>query len=75
MIAFAVDTEQISIIVIFYRGQDYETILHVESDDGPGNPQKYRHHICRTLGIHAETRPFEAGDGLGLGRYDFAVLE
>lgn len=35
VIAFAVDIEQISIIGIFYGGQDYETILQVESDDGP----------------------------------------
>lgn len=35
VIAFNVDAEQISIIGIFYGGQDYETILQVESDDGP----------------------------------------
>ncbi len=35
VIAFSVDNERISIIGIFYGGQDYETILQVESDDGP----------------------------------------
>lgn len=35
VIAFSVDTEQLSIIGIFCVGQDDETILHVESDDGP----------------------------------------
>ncbi len=35
VIAFAVDTEQIAIIGIFYGGQDYETILQAESEDGP----------------------------------------
>ena len=35
VIAFSVDTEQISNIGIFYGGQDYETILQVDSVDGP----------------------------------------
>jgi toxin ParE1/3/4 len=33
VIAFDVDTDRVSIIGIFYGGQDYETILQDESDD------------------------------------------
>ena len=33
VIAFAVDAEQVSIIGVFYGGQDYETILEDESGD------------------------------------------
>lgn len=36
VIAFAVDSEQVSIIGIFYGGQDYETILQEDSDINPG---------------------------------------
>lgn len=35
VIAFSVDLEQVSIIGIFYGGQDYKTILQVDSNDGP----------------------------------------
>ena len=35
VIAFNVDSEQVSIIGIFYGGQNYETILQVDSDEGP----------------------------------------
>jgi plasmid stabilization system protein ParE len=35
VIAFSVDAEQVSIIGVFYGGQDYETILQVDSDDSP----------------------------------------
>lgn len=38
VIAFAVDTEQVSIVGVFYGGQDYETILHDDAEDGPGGP-------------------------------------
>ncbi len=34
VIAFAVDTEQVSIIGVFYGGQDYETLLQDEPDSG-----------------------------------------
>lgn len=34
VIAFDVDAELVSIIGIFYGGQDYETILQDEPDDG-----------------------------------------
>jgi plasmid stabilization system protein ParE len=34
VIAFAVDVEQVFIIAIFYGGQDYETILQDDSEDG-----------------------------------------
>jgi len=34
-IAFTVDAEHVAIIGVFYGGQDYETILQVDSDDGP----------------------------------------
>jgi plasmid stabilization system protein ParE len=37
VIAFAVDAEQVSILGIFYGGQDYETILQDESEDGPAH--------------------------------------
>lgn len=33
VIAFDVDAEQVSIIGVFYGGQDYETILQDNSDD------------------------------------------
>ncbi len=33
VIAFAVDAEMVSIIGIFYGGQDYETVLQDESED------------------------------------------
>jgi plasmid stabilization system protein ParE len=33
VIAFDIDAEMVSIIGIFYGGQDYETILHDETDD------------------------------------------
>jgi plasmid stabilization system protein ParE len=35
VIAFSVDTEQVSIIGIFYGGQDYESILHTDAEDEP----------------------------------------
>lgn len=35
VIAFSVDTEQISVLGIYYGGQDYESILQADSDDGP----------------------------------------
>ena len=35
VIAFHVDAEQLSIIGVFYGGQDYETILQADSEDGP----------------------------------------
>jgi len=34
VIAFEVGTGRVSIIGIFYGGQDYEAILHDETDDG-----------------------------------------
>jgi toxin ParE1/3/4 len=34
VIAFDVDSENVSIIGIFYVGQDYETILQDDSEDG-----------------------------------------
>lgn len=38
MIAFDVDAERVSIIGVFYGGQDYETVLHADSDDEYDNP-------------------------------------
>jgi plasmid stabilization system protein ParE len=35
VIAFDVDAEQVSIVGVFYGGQDYETILQDDSADGP----------------------------------------
>ena len=35
VIAFAVDTDVVSIVGIFYGGQDYQTILSVWDDSGP----------------------------------------
>lgn len=35
VIAFNVDAEQVSIIGIFYGGQNYETILQIDSDEVP----------------------------------------
>jgi plasmid stabilization system protein ParE len=35
VIAFDVDAEQVSIIGVFYGGQDYETILQDDSEGGP----------------------------------------
>jgi toxin ParE1/3/4 len=37
VIAFAVDSEQVSIIGVFYGGQDYESILQDDTDDGPAH--------------------------------------
>ncbi|OIQ77075.1 plasmid stabilization system protein [mine drainage metagenome] len=37
VIAFDVDAEQVSIIGVFYGGQDYESILQDDSEDGPEN--------------------------------------
>ena len=34
VIAFHVDTEVVSIIGVFYGGQDYETLLHGDPEDG-----------------------------------------
>ena len=34
VIAFAVNAEQVSIIGMFYGGQDYETILQDDTEDG-----------------------------------------
>lgn len=34
VIAYAVDNDLVSIIGIFYGGQDYETFLHSDSDNG-----------------------------------------
>ncbi len=36
VIAFDVDAEQVSIIGVFYGGQDYETILQDDFDDSTG---------------------------------------
>lgn len=33
MIAFDVDAEQVSVIGIFYGGQDYERVLQDDTDD------------------------------------------
>jgi toxin ParE1/3/4 len=33
LIAFHVDAEQVSVIGIFYAGQDYETVLLDDTDD------------------------------------------
>lgn len=38
VIAFDVDAEVVSILGIFYGGQDYETILQDEPDDAGGEP-------------------------------------
>lgn len=38
VIAFDVDAERVSIIGVFYGGQDYETVLHADSDDEYDNP-------------------------------------
>jgi plasmid stabilization system protein ParE len=35
VIAFAVDAQQVSIIGVFYGGQDYESILQDDIEDGP----------------------------------------
>ena len=35
VIAFDIDAEQVSIIGVFYGGQDYETILQDNSEDDP----------------------------------------
>lgn len=35
VIAFDVDAEKVSIIGVFYGGQDYETVLQDDSEDGP----------------------------------------
>lgn len=37
VIAFDVDAEQVSIIGVFYGGQDYETILQDDFDDSAGH--------------------------------------
>ena len=37
VIAFDVDAEQVSIIGVFYGGQDYETILQDDSEDSPAH--------------------------------------
>ena len=34
VIAFALDAEQVSILGVFYGGQDYETVLDDDSTDG-----------------------------------------
>lgn len=36
VIAFDVDAEQVSIIGVFYGGQDYETVLQDNFDDSTG---------------------------------------
>jgi toxin ParE1/3/4 len=36
VIAFDVDAELVSIIGVFYGGQDYETVLQDEPEDGCG---------------------------------------
>ena len=38
IIAFDVDADQVSIISVFYGGQDYESILQDDSEDGPERP-------------------------------------
>ena len=35
VIAFEVDAEQVAIMGVFYGGQDYETILQDDAEDGP----------------------------------------
>lgn len=35
VIAFEVDADQVSIIGVFYGGQDYESILQDDPDEGP----------------------------------------
>lgn len=37
VIAFAVDAEQVSIVGVFYGGQDYESILQDDSEDWLAN--------------------------------------
>ena len=37
VIAFYVDAERVSIVGVFYGGQDYETILQDDSEDGSGH--------------------------------------
>lgn len=37
VIAFAVDAEQVAIIGVFYGGQDYETLLQDDAEDGPAH--------------------------------------
>ena len=37
VIAFYVDAERVSIVGVFYGGQDYETILQDDSEDGPAH--------------------------------------
>ncbi|WP_044561332.1 type II toxin-antitoxin system RelE/ParE family toxin [Azospirillum sp. B4] len=37
MIAFDIDADTVSIIGVFYGGQDYETILRDEADDSAGH--------------------------------------
>lgn len=35
VIAFAVDAEHVSILGVFYGGQDFETLLQEDGEDGP----------------------------------------
>ena len=35
VIAFSVDQEHVSILGVFYGGQDYESVLHEDPEDGP----------------------------------------
>lgn len=37
IIAFAVEADVVSIIGVFYGGQDYESLLSEESDEGPAH--------------------------------------
>lgn len=37
MIAFDVNADQVSIIGVFYGGQDYETVLQDDLEDGPAH--------------------------------------
>ncbi len=37
VIAFEVSTDQVSIIGVFYGGQDYESILQDDQDEGPAH--------------------------------------
>jgi len=37
VIAFAADAQQVSIIGVFYGGQDYETLLQDVSDNSPAH--------------------------------------
>lgn len=34
VIAFEVGVEQVSVIGVFYGGEDYETVLHDDTDEG-----------------------------------------